>query len=105
MTKARLTTLTALVLVLIFAGVYAARRYLLGADVSNPRAAYSWKVKLVVSGTLSGGDDRVVTARPPDFRNQHISRGAFESRELSRSPLTVLVPGHRFDSWRPPTPG
>jgi transglutaminase-like putative cysteine protease len=82
MSKTRLSVITASVLAATSIGVFWTRWNTLGQDIYGPPAASTWKVTLVVNGTLTSRNSSVVTVRPPDFRHQHIFDETYQSKEL-----------------------
>ena len=79
--------------------LFVARRQALGVETAGPRG---WKVTLVVEGTLQTKDASVSTARPIDFRQQHIFEESFKSGPELREPVRKkkTAPGQRTQLWR-----
>src|SRR4051812_30988787 len=98
MSKTWLSVWTALGLVLLSVGLFLARWYALGNDISG---AGTWKVTLTASGELTADDAVLTSRRPPDFRYQHILDERFRSKEL----LHHIGRGKDLDRseviWRP----
>jgi transglutaminase-like putative cysteine protease len=83
MSKTRLTVVTAILIAVISLLLLGLRGYALGDDLRGPRGASSWKITIVASGSLRTEEGTVALSLPPDFRHQHITDEASQSKELS----------------------
>src|SRR5262249_28676140 len=80
MSRTTLCVLTAAGLAVLSLGVMLARRQALGDEVKAPVGPGTFKVTLVARGK-SGGEARLVTACPLDFKRQHVSNEHCQSKE------------------------
>lgn len=98
MSRTTLCLLTAAGLAAAALGVMGLRYYALGAEVKAPMSPGTWKVTLVVQGTLKG-DSRLQTITPLDFGKQHLLRETFRSAELLDRPPDSRHPDRRQVIW------
>ncbi len=82
MSRTTLCVLTAAALAALSVGVMVARQQVLGTEVKAPAGPGTYKVTLLVTGK-SGGDARLITACPLDFRRQHVCDEHCHSAELT----------------------
>jgi hypothetical protein len=82
MSRTTLCVLTAAGLAVLSLGVMLARRQALGEEVKAPVGPGTFKVTLVARGK-TGGEARLVTACPLDFKRQHVSNEHCQSKELT----------------------
>ncbi len=98
MSRTTLCVLTAAGLMVVSLGVMVARRQVLGREASAPAGPGTYKVTLVARGK-SGGEARLITACPLDFRRQHISHEQPDSAELTPRPAQAPTGERRQLLW------
>lgn len=98
MSRTTLCVATAAALAVASVGFMAARRQVLGDEISVPTGPGTWKVTLLVTGKSAGGG-RLQTATPLDFGKQHIYNEACSSDELRSKAPDARHPDRRRIAW------
>ncbi len=70
--KPGLTSITAFVLIVLSVGLALARRAIVEEDIEGPPGTGSWRITLIVTGTLDKSNASVTVMEPPDFRHQRV---------------------------------
>jgi hypothetical protein len=71
----------------------------LGNEVLVPRGPGTWKVTLLVSGSSTGKDARLLTVTPLNFNRQQICREICQSEEFFDKPPAARHPERRQVLW------
>jgi hypothetical protein len=77
------------------------RYRVLGDEVFAPKGPGAWRVTMLVTGSSTSKDAKVVTATPLDFGHQHICREINRSKEFSNKPPASRRPERRQVVWNP----
>jgi hypothetical protein len=99
MSRTILCVITAGVLVAASLGLMITRYRVLGSEVLIPRGPGTWKVTLLVSGTSTGKDARLLTVTPLNFNHQQICRATCSSDEFFDKPPAARHPERRQVLW------
>jgi hypothetical protein len=99
MARTTLCVITAAVLAVLSVGVMIGRCQILGGEVRVPTGPRTWKVTMLVNGTSTSADAKVLTATPLDFDRQHIRNEVFRSAEFLNKPPNVRHPDRRQVLW------
>src|SRR6516164_2654502 len=101
MSRTTLSVITAAALVAVSAGLITGRIYFLGDEVKVPNRPGTWKVTLLVRGSSTSKDSKLLTLAPLDFGHQHIQGEKFRSTEMAGRPIDSRYPGRRQVIWDP----
>jgi hypothetical protein len=109
MSRTTLCIATAVGLITLSCGLMVARYRILGEEVLAPKGPGIWKVTLLVNGTSTTKDAKLMTATPIDFGHQHICRESCRSGEFLDKPPLARHPERRQVVWnqrgtKPPGP-
>jgi len=97
---------TAAGLTAVSLGLMIVRYRVLGDEVLAPRGPGAWRVTLLVNGSSTSKDAKLLTATPLEIGHQHICRESCRSKEFSNKPPASRRLERRQVLWnyRPTTP-
>jgi hypothetical protein len=104
MSKTWWSVATAGLLTVLSLGVMAARWLLVGPQLDRPRGHSTWQVTLTAVGQLKANETDLTTARPPNFRQQHIEDEEFQAEGLTHRPGKGRGDGGRPAVWKKAAP-
>ena len=99
MSRTTLCLATAASLIALSMGLMIARCRILGDEVLAPRGPGIWKVTLLVNGTSTSKNAKLMTATPLDVAHQHICRESCRSDEFIDKPPVARHPERRQVLW------